>query len=90
MSGCQPTHSSFSCSQADASQNKDAALWRDVLLARYDDPRAAGAFPVERKEVAWSQRLQDRVFADRVFAHWDEEKGPDLVGTETGRRWLGG
>jgi hypothetical protein len=48
-------------------QNPDSALWRNVLLQRYDDPRRAGGASFESKDVSWRERVQDRAFLERVF-----------------------
>jgi hypothetical protein len=60
-------------------QNPDQALWRDIHLQRYDDPRAAGAFVKPRDGFHWKRRVQDRQFVGRVFREWTEERYDELV-----------
>jgi hypothetical protein len=61
------------------SQNPDQALWRDIHLQRYDDPRTAGAFVKPRDGFDWKRRVQDREFVGRVFREWTEERYDELV-----------
>lgn len=46
-----------------------------MLLAHYDDPRKAGAFPTPRKNITWRERLQDRVFAENLLHKWEPDMG---------------
>ncbi|KAL1407535.1 hypothetical protein Q8F55_006968 [Vanrija albida] len=48
-------------------ENPDEALWRDVLLRRYDDPRRAGAYPRPRDKIDWKALVKERSFAERVL-----------------------
>ncbi|WVR08856.1 hypothetical protein IAU60_005915 [Kwoniella sp. DSM 27419] len=56
--------------------NPDQALWRDVHLQVYDDPRAAAAFPRSRKscEFDWQKRVRDREFVGRMLREWGEDR----------------
>ncbi|WVW79605.1 hypothetical protein I302_101574 [Kwoniella bestiolae CBS 10118] len=56
--------------------NPDQALWRQVHLQHYDDPRTAAAFPTSRasSSVDWRQQVQDREFVARIFRDWDEDQ----------------
>ncbi|OWZ39488.1 hypothetical protein C356_04100 [Cryptococcus neoformans c45] len=50
----------------------DQAIWRDIYLEIYDDPRQASAFIKSRTtaEIDWRKRLQDREFTIRVLREW--------------------
>ena len=58
--------------------NPDSALWRDLFLNRYDEPKFAGALG-EPREVDWKMEVQDRELVLRIFRDWDEEKYDQLV-----------
>ncbi|WVO22498.1 uncharacterized protein IAS62_003828 [Cryptococcus decagattii] len=48
------------------------AIWRDIYLEIYDDPRKASAFIKSRTtaEIDWRKRLQDREFIIRALGEW--------------------
>jgi hypothetical protein len=58
--------------------NPDGALWRDLFLDRFDEPRRAGS-RVAPRDVDWKQELQDRELVLRIFREWGESKHKDLV-----------
>ncbi|CAD6574942.1 MAG: hypothetical protein TREMPRED_001257 [Tremellales sp. Tagirdzhanova-0007] len=60
-------------------ENPDQALWRDIHLRRFDDPRTAGAFVHPRAEFDWKKRVQDREFVARIFREWPEERFEELA-----------
>ncbi|WWC90979.1 uncharacterized protein L201_005918 [Kwoniella dendrophila CBS 6074] len=57
-------------------ENPDQALWRQIHLQHYDDPRLAGAFTKARSlgEIDWKRRIQDREFVRRIFHEWSHNK----------------
>jgi len=66
-------------------ENPDRALWRDLFLDRFDEPRRAGSRVVPR-DVDWKQEVQDRELILRIFRDWDETKYKDLVSGLVSRR----
>lgn len=56
-------------------QNPDQALWRDIHLSLYDDPRASDSEPAQ---IYWKQRVQDRDVVKGIFA-WEEDRYNELV-----------
>ncbi|OCF40403.1 hypothetical protein I317_05770 [Kwoniella heveanensis CBS 569] len=56
--------------------NPDQALWRDIHLQIYDDPRLSGTFPLPRdtSEIDWKRRVQDREMIGRMLLEWDEDR----------------
>lgn len=48
-------------------QNPDTALWRDILITRYDDPREAAAYPFARESIDWKTLVKERTFVERVM-----------------------
>ncbi|ORX39215.1 hypothetical protein BD324DRAFT_641367 [Kockovaella imperatae] len=56
--------------------NPDSALWRDIYLQRYDDPKRAGAFCSPRPPPNWRKQVQDRELVSRMLRTWDKD---DLV-----------
>ncbi|OCF78871.1 hypothetical protein I204_00815 [Kwoniella mangroviensis CBS 8886] len=57
-------------------ENPDQALWRQVLVQHYDDPRTAAAFPVPRSSssINWKKNVQHRERVRRIFSDWAEDK----------------
>ena len=78
---CPPSGRSFGfavgCTSMTDVQNPDQALWRDVHLDRYDDPRASDAS--KEVEIDWKQRVQDREKVQAIFETWSEDRYDELV-----------
>lgn len=60
-------------------KNPDRALWRDIHLQKYDDPRSAGAFVEPREDLDWKKRVQDREFVARILRDWGPDRYEELV-----------
>ncbi|WVQ92992.1 hypothetical protein IAU59_000055 [Kwoniella sp. CBS 9459] len=57
-------------------ENPDQALWRDIYLQIYDDPRISGTFSSRRttSEIDWRKRVQERELVGRMFREWDGDR----------------
>ncbi|WVF65320.1 hypothetical protein IAT40_000046 [Kwoniella sp. CBS 6097] len=56
-------------------ENPDQALWRDIHLQVYDDPRLSGTFlPRDTSEIDWKKRVQGREVVGRMFKEWEEDR----------------
>ncbi|KAK4685719.1 hypothetical protein P7C73_g4430, partial [Tremellales sp. Uapishka_1] len=59
-------------------ENPDQALWRDLYLDKYDDPRCSGAYPVGRRAIEWKREIMDREAVLRMFREWGEDRYKDV------------
>lgn len=59
-------------------QSTDTALWREIHLELYDDPRLSGTVSGGR-DVVWKRSVQQREFVGRISREWSEERFGELV-----------
>jgi hypothetical protein len=54
-------------------QSSDTALWRDIYLDLYDDPRRSGSYTGGRLGVDWQNDVQQREYISRISKTWGDD-----------------
>ncbi|WRT69300.1 uncharacterized protein IL334_006284 [Kwoniella shivajii] len=63
-------------------ENTDQALWRQIFLQHYDDPRSSGSFTEAKSstDIDWKKKVQDRESVGRMFKDWWDDKFDEAAG----------